>query len=224
MDSLITFFTPFLLGILSFLSPCSFPLIPGYIGFLLRKKQGFLTKIILSISFTIGVLITMILLGLIIAFFMHSISFFLPMLMSLVSFISGVLIFLFGIIVFFNLKFSNKFFIKISPIIENVFSGGITYGLLYGPLVFSCNFPLILSMFLYSITLIEFFNKILSFIFYGIGLSIPFILLSFSSEGIRRAIAGKFIVKYNLIQKINGLILIIVGLYILIYNITIFYY
>ena len=161
MDFLIIFFTPFLLGILSFLSPCSFPLIPGYISFLLRKKQGFLTNIILSISFTIGVLTTMFLLGIVTAFFMHSISFFLPMLMSLLSFISGILIFLFGIIVFFEFRFPSKFFIKFSLITENIFSGGFIYGLLYGPLIFSCNFPLVLSIFLYSITFIEFFNKIL---------------------------------------------------------------
>jgi cytochrome c-type biogenesis protein len=223
MDFLIIFFTPFLLGILSFLSPCSFPLIPGYIGFLLRKKQGFLTNIILSISFTMGVLTTMFLLGITTAFFVHSISFFLPMLMSLLSFISGILIFLFGIIVFFEIKFPSKFFIKFSLISENIFSGGFIYGLLYGPLVFSCNFPLILSIFLYSITFIEFFNKILSFIFYGMGLSVPFILLSFSSEGIRRIITKKLIAKHILIQRISGLILIIVGLYILIYDILTFY-
>lgn len=223
MDFLNIFFTPFLLGILSFLSPCSFPLILGYIGFMLRKKQGFLNKIILSISFTLGVLVIMFLFGIIAAIFTQSISFFLPMLISLVSFISGILILLFGIIAFFEIKIPIKSFIKFSLITENVFSGGIVYGLLYGPLVFSCNFPLVLSMFLYSITLIEFFNKILSFIFYGIGLSIPFILLSLSSEGFRRFITKKFIVKYSLIQKISGLILIIVGLYILIYNIIVFY-
>jgi cytochrome c-type biogenesis protein len=223
MDFLIIFFTPFFLGILSFLSPCSFPLIPGYIGFILREKQGFLNKIILSISFTVGVLVTMLLLGIITAFFIHSISFFLPMLMNLLSFISGILIFLFGIILFFEFRLPSKFFIKFSLITENIFSGGFIYGLLYGPLVFSCNFPLVLSIFLYSITFIEFFNKILTFIFYGIGLSLPFILLSLSSEGIRRIMTKKLIVKHFLIQKISGLILIIVGLYILIYNILIFY-
>jgi succinate dehydrogenase hydrophobic anchor subunit len=48
-------------------------------------------------------------------------------------------------------------------------------------------------------------------------------LLSLSSEGIRRIMTKKLIVKHFLIQKISGLILIIVGLYILIYNILIFY-
>jgi cytochrome c biogenesis protein CcdA len=145
------------------------------------------------------------------------------MLMSSLSFISGILIFLFGIIIFFEIKFPSKFFIKFPLITKSIFSGGFIYGLLYGPLVFSCNFPLILSIFLYSITFIEFFNKILSFIFYGMGLSVPFILLSFSSEGIRRIITKKLIAKHILIQRISGLILIIVGLYILIYDILTFY-
>lgn len=223
MDFLNIFFTPFLLGILSFLSPCSFPLIPGYVGFLLKEGKGLLNKIILSISFTIGVLTTMFLFGMIIAFFMYTISFFLSILMNITSFISGVLIFLFGIFVFFEKKLPMRSFIKFSLITENIFSGGFIYGILYGPLVFSCNFPLVLSMFLYSITFIEFFNKVLTFIFYGIGLSVPFVILSLSSEGIRRIIAKKFIVKQKLIQKISGLILIIVGLYILIYNTMVFY-
>lgn len=211
-------FLSFVAGIVSFLSPCVLPLIPGYLSFIcgtdlenLQKKSKYfiLEK---SLLFVLGFSIIFILLGASSTFF----GSFLLNKSNIFSNVISIIIIIFGLyllgIVKFNFlnnefkfyisKYSNSFFFPL--IVGMGFAFGWTPCI--GPILGS-----ILALASLENTLIQ---GIFLLITYSIGLGIPFVLagyymgnfLVFSKK------ARKFITK---IQKISGLILIVTGILIL---------
>ena len=211
-------FLSFAAGIVSFLSPCVLPLIPGYLSFIcgtdlenLQKKSKYfiLEK---SLLFVLGFSIIFILLGASSTFF----GSFLLNKSNIFSNVISIIIIIFGLyllgIVKFNFlnnefkfyisKYSNSFFFPL--IVGMGFAFGWTPCI--GPILGS-----ILALASLENTLIQ---GIFLLITYSIGLGIPFVLagyymgnfLVFSKK------ARKFISK---IQKISGLILIVTGILIL---------
>ena len=211
-------FLSFVAGIVSFLSPCVLPLIPGYLSFIcgtdlenLQKKTKYfiLEK---SLLFVLGFSIIFILLGASSTFF----GSFLLNKSNIFSNVISIIIIIFGLyllgIVKFNFlnnefkfyisKYSNSFFFPL--IVGMGFAFGWTPCI--GPILGS-----ILALASLENTLIQ---GIFLLITYSIGLGIPFVLagyymgnfLVFSKK------ARKFISK---IQKISGLVLIVTGILIL---------
>ena len=211
-------FLSFVAGIVSFLSPCVLPLIPGYLSFIcgtdlekLQKKSKYfiLEK---SLLFVLGFSIVFILLGASSTFFG---SFLLDKSRIFSNVISIIIIF-FGLYLIGIIKFNflnNEFKFYISKYSNNFFfplivGMGFAFGWTpcIGPILGS-----ILALASLENTLIQ---GIFLLITYSIGLGIPFVLsgyymgnfLIFSKK------ARKFI---SNIQKISGLILIVTGILIL---------
>lgn len=211
-------FLSFVAGIVSFLSPCVLPLIPGYLSFIcgtdlenLQKKSKYfiLEK---SLLFVFGFSIIFILLGASSTFF----GSFLLNKSNIFSNVISIIIIFFGLyllgIVKFNFlnnefkfyisKYSNSFFFPL--IVGMGFAFGWTPCI--GPILGS-----ILALASLENTLIQ---GIFLLITYSIGLGIPFVLAGYYMGNflIFSKKARKFISK---IQKISGLILIVTGILIL---------
>ena len=211
-------FLSFIAGIVSFLSPCVLPLIPGYLSFIcgtdlenLQKKSKYfiLEK---SLLFVLGFSIIFILLGASSTFF----GSFLLNKSNIFSNVISIIIIFFGLyllgIVKFNFlnnefkfyisKYSNSFFFPL--IVGMGFAFGWTPCI--GPILGS-----ILALASLENTLIQ---GIFLLITYSIGLGIPFVLAGYYMGNflIFSKKARKFISK---IQKISGLILIVTGILIL---------
>lgn len=211
-------FLSFVAGIVSFLSPCVLPLIPGYLSFIcgtdlenLQKKSKYfiLEK---SLLFVLGFSIIFILLGASSTFF----GSFLLNKSNIFSNVISIIIIIFGLyllgIVKFNFlnnefkfyisKYSNSFFFPL--IVGMGFAFGWTPCI--GPILGS-----ILALASLENTLIQ---GIFLLITYSIGLGIPFVLAGYYMGNflIFSKKARKFISK---IQKISGLILIVTGILIL---------
>ena len=211
-------FLSFVAGIVSFLSPCVLPLIPGYLSFIcgtdlenLQKKSKYfiLEK---SLLFVLGFSIIFILLGASSTFF----GSFLLNKSNIFSNVISIIIIFFGLyllgIVKFNFlnnefkfyisKYSNSFFFPL--IVGMGFAFGWTPCI--GPILGS-----ILALASLENTLIQ---GIFLLITYSIGLGIPFVLAGYYMGNflIFSKKARKFISK---IQKISGLILIVTGILIL---------
>ena len=211
-------FLSFVAGIVSFLSPCVLPLIPGYLSFIcgtdlenLQKKSKYfiLEK---SLLFVLGFSIIFILLGASSTFF----GSFLLNKSNIFSNVISIIIIIFGLyllgIVKFNFlnnefkfyisKYSNSFFFPL--IVGMGFAFGWTPCI--GPILGS-----ILALASLENTLIQ---GIFLLITYSIGLGIPFVLAGYYMGNflIFSKKARKSISK---IQKISGLILIVTGILIL---------
>ena len=203
-------------GLISFLSPCVLPLIPGYISYisgsslneLIEKKNINLIPIIL---FTVGFSIVFIIFG--------AASTFLGQLLLQNSFelriLAGVVIIIFSlhIIGVINLKFLNYEKRIQTNNNKNIFSPiiiGAAFGFGWTP----CIGPILGSILALAATEESINKGILLLFFYSLGLAIPFILSGYLIQ--RFLIFSKnFKKNINLVSKIGGIILLITGILIL---------
>ena len=203
-------------GLISFLSPCVLPLIPGYISYisgsslneLVEKKNINLIPIIL---FTVGFSIVFIIFG--------AASTFLGQLLLQNSFelriLAGVIIIIFSlhIIGVINLKFLNYEKRIQTNTNKNIFSSiliGAAFGFGWTP----CIGPILGSILALAATEESINKGILLLFFYSLGLAIPFILSGYLIQ--RFLIFSKnFKKNINLVSKIGGIILLITGILIL---------
>ncbi len=203
-------------GLISFLSPCVLPLIPGYISYisgsslneLIEKKNINLIPIIL---FTVGFSIVFIIFG--------AASTFLGQLLLQNSFelriLAGVIIIIFSlhIIGVINLKFLNYEKRIQTNNNKNILSPiliGAAFGFGWTP----CIGPILGSILALAATEESINKGILLLFFYSLGLAIPFILSGYLIQ--RFLIFSKnFKKNINLVSKIGGIILLITGILIL---------
>jgi len=213
-----TFSIAFLAGLISFLSPCVLPLIPGYISYIsgtslekLNKKKENLI-VLKTIFFTLGFSFVFIVLGstasIIGKFFLVNSNFFRIFAGLIIIFFSLQLI---GII---NINFMNKdirfFTDQYTQNLAFPLLVGAAFGFGWTP----CIGP-ILGSILALAAIEENINKsILLLSFYSLGLAIPFVISGvlinkflFFSKNIKKHL--------TVITKVGGVILLITGIAIL---------
>ena len=213
---MIEIFIAFGAGLISFLSPCVLPLIPGYIAYisgsslneLLEKKDVNLLPIIL---FTFGFSIVFIIFGASATFlgkFLLSNSF--PL-----RIIAGVIIIFFSlhIIGIINIKFLN-YEKKIYADRNNTVFSSILIGMAFAFGWTPCIGPILGSILILASTTENIGKGILLLSSYSLGLAIPFILSGYLiqkfillSKNIRK--------KMNVITKVGGILLFLTGILIL---------
>ena len=203
-------------GLLSFLSPCVLPLIPGYISYisgsslneLIEKKNVDLTPIIL---FTIGFSLVFIIFG--------AASTYLGQMLLQNSYelrlVAGLVIIFFSlhIIGIINLKFLN-FEKRIETKKNNNFFSPIIIGMAFAFGWTPCIGPILGSILVLAATEQSLNKGILLLIFYSLGLALPFI---FSGYLIQKFLifSKNFKKNIGLVSKIGGFILLITGVLIL---------
>ena len=203
-------------GLISFLSPCVLPLIPGYISFitgsslneLLENKKINLFPLII---FTLGFSFVFIVFG-------ATASFLGQVLLQnsqTLRIIAGITIIIFALqlIGILNIKFLNnekKIYTKKSNNIFFTFIVGMAFGFGWTP----CIGPILGSILALASTEETIYQAILLLSFYSLGLAIPFILSGYLMQ--RFLIFSKnFRKNINLVSKSGGIILLITGILIL---------
>jgi cytochrome c-type biogenesis protein len=204
----------FFAGIISFISPCVLPLIPGYVSFIcgttlndldLKSKKFILQK---SLFFSLGFSLVFISLGatatFIGSFLLHN--------SQILSIISGIVIIFFAIYLleFVQINFLNKNFgsynIKYSNNLFFPFFVGVGFGFGWTP----CIGPILGSILAYASMENSIYKGILLLGVYSLGLAIPFVASSL--------IIKKFLIVsqrsksyLNKIKKFSGIVLLITG-------------
>ncbi len=203
-------------GLISFLSPCVLPLIPGYISYisgtslseLIEKKNVNLFPIIL---FTIGFSIVFITFG--------AASTFLGNILLQNSYelriVAGLIIIILSlhIIGLINLKFLNYEKRIQTNISKNLFSPiliGMAFAFGWTP----CIGPILGSILVLASTEESLFQGILLLSFYSIGLAVPFILSGYLIQKFL-LFSKNFKKNINKVSKIGGVILLITGILII---------
>ena len=208
----------FLAGLISFLSPCVLPLIPGYISYisgtsfdkLIKKKNGLI--VIKTIFFTLGFSFVFIALGstasLIGKFFLTNSNIF--------RIIAGI------IIIFFSLQFMGiinfKFINKDIRFFTDQYSHNLAFPLLVGAAFgfgwTPCIGPILGSILALAAIEENISQSILLLSFYSFGLAIPFIISGILID--KFLFFSKSFQKYiSTITKAGGLILLLTGVAIL---------
>jgi len=213
---MIELFVAFGAGLISFLSPCVLPLIPGYISYisgaslneLLAKKK---INIIPLILFTLGFSFVFIMFG-------AAASYLGQVLLQnsqTLRIIAGLIIIIFslqliGLINISYLNFEKKIYTKKSNNIWFSFIVGMAFGFGWTP----CIGPILGSILALASTEETIFKAIILLSFYSLGLAIPFILSGYLMQ--RFLLFSKnFRKNINLVSKTGGVILLITGILIL---------
>ena len=203
-------------GLISFLSPCVLPLIPGYVSFisgntlneiLEKKKIDLLPLIVFSLGFSFVFII-----------FGATASFLGQILLQnsqILRSIAGVIIIILSLqlIGVLNIKFLNvekKFYTKKSNNIFFVFIVGMAFGFGWTP----CIGPILGSILALASTEETIYKAILLLSFYSLGLAIPFILSGYLMQKFL-LFSKNFKRNINLVTKGGGIILLITGILIL---------
>jgi cytochrome c-type biogenesis protein len=205
----------FFAGLISFVSPCVLPLIPGYVSFIcgttlneldLKSKNFILKK---SLFFSLGFSLVFVSLGatatFIGSFLLHN--------SQMLSIISGIVIILFSIYLLelikinflnqsignYNIKFSNNLFFP--------FIVGVGFGFGWTP----CIGPILGSILAFASMEDSIYKGVLLLSFYSLGLAVPFTVSSL--------IIKKFLVfskksrsYLSKIKKFSGIILLTTGI------------
>ena len=203
-------------GLISFLSPCVLPLIPGYVSFIsgqslqdiLKSKE---VKFLPLALFCLGFSTVFIILG-------ASASFLGQALLQnseILRIIAGIVIIVFslqliGLINIGYLNLEKRFEAKSSQNILFPYVIGLAFGFGWTP----CIGPILGSILALAATEESVNKGILLLFFYSLGLAIPFILSGYLIQ--RFLIFSKnFKKNINLVSKIGGVILLITGILIL---------
>ena len=206
-------FIAFGAGLISFLSPCVLPLIPGYVSFITgstlneileKKKIDLLPLIVFSLGFSFVFIV-----------FGATASFLGQILLQnsqILRTIAGVIIIIFSLqlIGVLNIKFLNvekKFYTKKSNNIFFVFIIGMAFGFGWTP----CIGPILGSILALASTEETIYKAILLLSFYSLGLAIPFVLSGYLMQKFL-LFSKNFKRNINLVTKGGGIILLITGI------------
>jgi len=207
-----TILTSVTIGLLSTTSPCVLPLYPGFLAYIaggserLRNRTG---RYFLGFFVLAGILTMMLALGGIIALLSISIG----RALSVVIPLADLMIVLLGVLLMLNVNpFKTLPQIQI-PFISDPFVNAFVYGLLYGPIALPCSGPLLVSIFVLSLTVSEALSKLNVFFWFGLGFGLPLLALSFLSGAAQHWITRQFALHARFVNLCSGLLLIAIGIY-----------
>ena len=201
--------TSLLLGLLTTSSPCILPLYPGFLAYLSSQTETGRQKYLLGFFVLTGVLTMMLALGGLIAWLAVPVGRILVYLIPLADF----LILLLGILLLLDLNpFKALPQIQL-PVLRHPYGNAYVYGLLYGPIALPCSGPMVVSIFALSFTAGEAFTQLWAFLWFGLGLGIPLLILSFLSAALQRQLTSFFARHSRIINFIGGLLLVGVAVY-----------
>ncbi len=219
----VSYFAAFMAGILSFLSPCILPLVPGYISFITglsleeistqsHKNTGSIYRILAgAFSFILGFSLVFVSLGASATFlgkFMQDYAIWFKR-------IGGFIIIIFGLHMLhllnipflqyqkrINLKQNLSFNIFFTP-----FLIGFAFAFGWTP----CIGPILAAILLYAGTQETVSKGVILLLFYSAGLAIPFLLTALAVNQFYK-VAGKIKKAFPVIETVGGILLVIIGI------------
>ena len=201
--------TSLLLGLLATTSPCILPLYPGFLAYLSNQNDIGRQKYFLGLFVLVGVLTMMLALGGLISLLTVPIG---SVLLYIIP-LADLLILLLGVLLLLN-RNPFKALPQIQmPMLRHPYGNAFAYGLLYGPIALPCSGPMVVAIFALSFTAGEAFSQLWTFLWFGLGLGIPLLVLSLLSVTFQRQLTGLFARHSRIINFIGGLLLIGVALY-----------
>lgn len=200
------YFVTFLEGVISFISPCTLPLLPVYLTYLTGGNDKPSGKITRPLGFVLGFTTVFTLLGL----FAGALSRLLVQHQTIVNIVSGVIVILFGLsyLDIIHLPFFKGTLQKREV---NSFFSALLFGMIYSVSLTPCVGAFLGSAIMLASASGTAVRGTLLLLTYSLGMGIPFLLSAVLIERLTGTI--KWIKQhYKVIDTICGIFLIVIGI------------
>jgi cytochrome c-type biogenesis protein len=198
-------------GFFALLSPCGFPMLPGYVGYYLGTRSYPGRPMIEGTVCCFGLLLIFSLIGILASLFSGLVTAYL----SFLELIAGVVTFFMGTVLLARLKLPIPACAHKAPK-QQGFVGLFVFGCLYGLATVSCSAPIFLSILVVAISGGA-LKALTSFVVYALGMGLPLILITVILAVTKETVHEKVAELTSTIQRLAGLILMIVGGYLIYY-------
>jgi len=225
MLSLLDIFSSFMLGLLTPLTAvCVLPLYPAFLAYLANQFSGEeetsrKTYAMFGVLIVFGVILFMLLLGLI---FTTILKVSLTSVIRIVSPIAFGILIIISIALILNVDFSRFIPKPKTPSAKSPVVNALLYGFFFGAIVIPCSPAFISAFFARSLLFSNFFNTMLNFVFFGIGLGFPLLLFSLASSKWSQSIINFATRNKKKINIGSGIIMLVISLYYLIFVFRVF--
>ncbi|MCS4540796.1 MAG: hypothetical protein HY929_00505 [Euryarchaeota archaeon] len=206
----------FTAGMLSFLNPCSYPMLPSYVSYYIAREDTLKNKISVELVAlngifsglvtTLGFILVFGLFGILIITIGQGLMQFAPIFVPF----TGVVLLLLGILMFTNISLS--FAVPLKSPMQKGLIGLFFFGIIYALAAIGCAFPIFLTVVTVALTSGP-VSGFLTFLIYALGmgsLMVPIALLIATSKSLVLKYIESLIPH---IKKISGIILILMGIY-----------
>lgn len=202
----------FVIGMAGTLAPCVFPLYPGFLAYLSSNSQKMgksRSRYLLGLLVLLGVLTTMLLIGLVVA----SLGIAMGSVLVVATPLADLMLVSMGILLLLNINPFVKLAQRRMPMLSSPLLSAYIYGLLFGPVVLPCTGPIVVGVFALSFSVGQFLDKMVLFLVFGLGFGLPLLLISFISEIKGKWVARFFAARHSWMNRLAGSILVLLGVW-----------
>lgn len=213
----------FTAGALALLSPCGFPMLPGYISYYMGSKATLGKAVPSGLACTLGLLTVFSAIGVATSTFGSLITRYIPIL----ELIAGVAAILMGVSMIVEIRIPT-FLVRLSalslrPPKKRGLIGIFLYGAVYGLATIGCSAPIFFSILFYAVAAGGPLYGILTFIVYASGMGLPIIITTILVAKAKELTLERIVKMTPWLQKISGTVLIVIGVYLIYFYYTAFY-
>jgi cytochrome c-type biogenesis protein len=193
-------------------------MLPGYISYYLGTDTSVEKALPAGLTCVLGLLAVFSIIGFAVSALGNIVTRYIPSL----ELAAGLLAILMGIIVLARINILS--FLHAPSIVRapkrRGFVGLFLYGFVYGLATFGCSAPILFSMIVYAMSTGGLFSGAIVFIVYALGMGIPVMITTVFVAKAKKIALKRMVRSTDRFQKISGIILILIGIYIIYYYTT----
>jgi len=197
-------------GASALISPCGFPMLPGYITYYMGAKTSVGKAIPNGLACTLGLVTVFSIIGLIASIFGSLLNPYIPMF----ELVAGAITILIGVTILAQIKLP-MFVIPVKAPERRGIIGIFLYGVLYGVATLSCSAPIFFAVLFWAIAGGGILNGVITFLVYALGMGFPLVLTTLLVSLAKKAMLKKMMKSLLWLQRISGIVLIIIGIYLI---------
>jgi cytochrome c biogenesis protein CcdA len=202
-------------GALTLLSPCGYPLFVAYLLYYVGSRIP-LRKVICGASVvSVGFLTVFVAIGLAPAFAGQIVLRYVPILIV----VAGLIVIAFGAITLSGSKLSIRM-PSIGTTGRSGFSGLFIFGLAFGMATAACSAPIFLTITLLAMASGGLLDVLFTFLVYALGMAVPVVVSGLLVATAREAVLRKLMGMRHWLDRISGMLMILVGIYLIYYYIS----
>lgn len=200
----------FTAGVLALLSPCGYPMLPGYVSYYLGADVSVGKAVPSGVACTLGLISVFTAIGAAASFLGVLISSYLPFL----ELAAGIVVIFLGISILAGFRLP-AFWAKITAPRRRGLIGIFLYGAAYGLATLGCSAPVFFSILFYAVAARGLIGGMVAFIVYAIGMGLPLVLTTILVAKAKELTLRKMLSAMPMLQRLSGVVLVLIGIYLI---------